>query len=37
MSLGGPELDALKKAAIYYAISKGVIIIASCGRCMNDF
>lgn len=32
MSLGGPELDALEKAAINYAISKGVIIVASAGN-----
>jgi subtilisin family serine protease len=32
MSLGGPELDALEKAAIDYAISKGVIIVASAGN-----
>ena len=29
MSLGGPELDAMEKAAIDYAIGKGVIIVAS--------
>ncbi|MFZ5858470.1 MAG: S8 family peptidase [Chloroflexota bacterium] len=32
MSLGGPELDAVEKAAIDYAISKGVIIVASAGN-----
>ena len=32
MSLGGPSLDALEKAAIDYAISKGVIIVASAGN-----
>jgi len=32
MSLGGPELDALEKAAIDYAISEGVIIVASAGN-----
>ncbi|MCW3109665.1 MAG: Subtilisin [Segetibacter sp.] len=32
MSLGGPGLDALEKAAIDYAISKGVIIVASAGN-----
>jgi subtilisin family serine protease len=32
MSLGGPELDAMEKAAIDYAISKGVIIVASAGN-----
>lgn len=32
MSLGGPELDAIEKAAIDYAISKGVIIVASAGN-----
>jgi subtilisin family serine protease len=32
MSLGGPELDSLEKAAIDYAISKGVIIVASAGN-----
>lgn len=29
MSLGGPSLDAMEKAAIDYAISKGVIVVAS--------
>jgi subtilisin family serine protease len=32
MSLGGSELDAVEKAAIDYAISKGVIIVASAGN-----
>ncbi len=32
MSLGGPELDAMEQAAIDYAISKGVIIVASAGN-----
>lgn len=32
MSLGGGHLDALEKAAIDYAISKGVIIVASAGN-----
>lgn len=32
MSLGGPALDAVEKAAIDYAISKGVIIVASAGN-----
>jgi subtilisin family serine protease len=32
MSLGGPELDAMEKAAIDYAISVGVIIVASAGN-----
>jgi len=32
MSLGGPELDAMEKAAIDYAIEKGVIIVASAGN-----
>jgi subtilisin family serine protease len=32
MSLGGPKLDAIEKAAIDYAISKGVIIVASAGN-----
>ena len=32
MSLGGPGLDAVEKAAIDYAISKGVIIVASAGN-----
>ena len=32
MSLGGPVLDAIEKAAIDYAVSKGVIIVASAGN-----
>ena len=32
MSLGGPELDAMEKAAIDYAIEMGVIIVASAGN-----
>jgi len=32
MSLGGPVLDALEKAAIDYAIDMGVIIVASAGN-----
>jgi subtilisin family serine protease len=32
MSLGGPALDGMEKAAIDYAISKGVIIVASAGN-----
>jgi subtilisin family serine protease len=32
MSLGGPELDDIEKAAIDYAIDKGVIIVASAGN-----
>ncbi|NPV68144.1 MAG: S8 family serine peptidase [Anaerolineae bacterium] len=32
MSLGGPELDAMEKAAIDYAVSQGVIIVASAGN-----
>jgi len=32
MSLGGPNLDAMEKAAIDYAISKGVIIVAAAGN-----
>ena len=32
MSLGGPELDALEKAAIDYAIEQGVLIVASAGN-----
>lgn len=32
MSLGGPELDALEKAAIDYAVANGVIIVASAGN-----
>ncbi|MDG4595801.1 MAG: S8 family serine peptidase [Candidatus Contendobacter sp.] len=32
MSLGGPELDTVEKAAIDYAIDKGVIVVASAGN-----
>jgi hypothetical protein len=32
MSLGGPSLDAAEKAAMDFAISKGVIIVASAGN-----
>jgi subtilisin family serine protease len=32
MSLGGPTLDAAEKAAMDYAISQGVIIVASAGN-----
>ncbi len=32
MSLGGPSLDAVEKAAIDYAISKGVIVVAAAGN-----
>jgi len=32
MSLGGGALDSLEKAAIDYAISKGVIVVASAGN-----
>lgn len=32
MSLGGPELDAVEKAAVDYAIENGVIIVASAGN-----
>jgi subtilisin family serine protease len=32
MSLGGSELDAVEKAALDYAIGKGVIIVASAGN-----
>jgi subtilisin family serine protease len=32
LSLGGPELDAVEKVAIDYAISKGVIIVAAAGN-----
>jgi len=32
MSLGGPVLDAVEQAAIDYAISQGVIIVASAGN-----
>lgn len=36
MSLGGPVLDAVEKAAIDYAIARGVIIVASAGNEGND-
>lgn len=32
MSLGGPTLDAMEKAAIDYAIAQGVVIVASAGN-----
>lgn len=32
MSLGGSSLDAVEKAAVDYAVSKGVIIVASAGN-----
>lgn len=32
LSLGGPVLDAVEKAAIDYAIGKGVIVVASAGN-----
>jgi subtilisin family serine protease len=32
MSLGGPVLDAVEKAAIDYAIAEGVIVVASAGN-----
>lgn len=32
MSLGGPELEAVEQAAIDYAISKGVVVVASAGN-----
>lgn len=32
MSLGGSELDAMEKAAIDYAVSVGVIVVASAGN-----
>jgi subtilisin family serine protease len=32
MSLGGPNLDAVEKAALDYAIARGVIIVASAGN-----
>ncbi|HSH10006.1 MAG TPA: S8 family serine peptidase, partial [Oceanipulchritudo sp.] len=32
MSLGGPELDIMEKAALDYAISVGVIVVASAGN-----
>ena len=36
MSLGGPEMDAVEKAAIDYAIAQGVIIVASAGNHGED-
>ncbi|HEX7335888.1 MAG TPA: S8 family serine peptidase [Gemmatimonadales bacterium] len=36
MSLGGPVLDAVEKAAIDYAIARGVIIVASAGNSGPD-
>lgn len=36
MSLGGPELDAVEKAAIDYAVENGVIIVASAGNSGTD-
>jgi subtilisin family serine protease len=36
MSLGGGSLDALEKAAIDYAISKGVIVVAAAGNSGNN-
>ena len=32
MSLGGPDLDVMEKAAIDYAITQGVIIVAAAGN-----
>ncbi len=32
MSLGGPVLDAMEKAAIDYAVANGVIVVASAGN-----
>ena len=32
MSLGGPSLDAMEKAAVDYAVANGVIIVASAGN-----
>lgn len=32
MSLGGPDLDVMEKAAIDYAIAQGVIIVAAAGN-----
>jgi subtilisin family serine protease len=36
MSLGGPNLDAVEKAALDYAIARGVIIVASAGNSGPD-
>ena len=36
MSLGGPEMEAVEKAAIDYAIAQGVIIVASAGNRGED-
>ena len=36
MSLGGPALDAVEKAAIDFAIAQGVIIVASAGNEGDD-
>jgi subtilisin family serine protease len=32
MSLGGPSLDAIEKAAIDYAVAQGVIVVAAAGN-----
>ncbi len=32
MSLGGPTLDAVEKAAVDYAVEKGVIVVAAAGN-----
>ena len=32
MSLGGPDIDAVEKAAIDYAIAQGVIVVAAAGN-----
>jgi subtilisin family serine protease len=32
MSLGGPSLDAMEKAAVDYAVANGVVIVASAGN-----
>jgi subtilisin family serine protease len=32
MSLGGPALDAMEKAAIDYAVAQGVLVVASAGN-----
>jgi len=32
MSLGGPSLDPMEKAAVDYAIAKGVLVVASAGN-----